>query len=422
MARVTQPLLTEEERNALWSDINEAFSPGAPVQERDLFAGRIEQLSTLVDAVEQRGRHALVFGERGVGKTSLVNILHLVTQAPRRHIAYAKLNAEPDDTFTTLWRKIFKRLLLETREIEGHSARQRLMAEMFGELFCDDVQLALSAFPASVTPIIVIDEFDRITDSRVPRMMADTLKALSDYSSSATVVLVGVAEDVADLLEGHLSISRALLQVKMPRMSQEELAQIVQSRYAKSGIKCDEEALWKMTFLARGLPFYAQLVGMHSARVAIREGTRMVVAPYVNTALRAAVNELDQSIKEAYITATRSQRGDTLFTPVLLACALAKGDELGAFQQSAVTEPLNRIIPGKNYRPTTFAFHMNEFCTPLRKQVLERVGEPRSYRYRFTDPLMQPFIIMKGLAEDRIDDVTAEVYANRRQLELSTAW
>src|SRR5690606_36390059 len=152
---------------------------------------------------------------------------------------------------------------------------------------------------------------------------------------------------------------------------------------------CDEEALWKMTFLARGLPFYAQLIGLHAARFAIKSRRRTVDSSDVASALQSAVTELDQTIKATYLTAIRSPRGDTLYAPILLACALAKGDELGGFQQTAVTEPLSRILPGKSYRPTTFAFHMNEFCTPARKSVLERFGEPRAYRYRFSDPLLQ---------------------------------
>jgi len=77
------------------------------------------------------------------------------------------------------------------------------------------------------------------------------------------------------------------------------------------------------------------------------------------------------------------------------------------------------MMPGKNYEAATYAFHMNEFCTEKRKNVLERLGEARSYRYRFTDPTMQPFVILKGLTEGRITDEIADTFATRRQLSLS---
>ncbi|MFZ2752654.1 MAG: AAA family ATPase [Lysobacteraceae bacterium] len=414
--------MTEEDWNVLWGEVNDAFSPGAPVQEMELFAGRIDQLRSLVDVVQQRGRHGIVFGERGVGKTSLANILSLVVSAPHRKVISVKVNADPNDTFTSLWKKVFKRLNFEVKREDGTISTRKIADDFPGDISPDDVNLVLSNFDATTVPVIIIDEFDRISDSATTVLMADTIKGLSDYSTNATLVIVGVAEDVGGLIEGHQSISRALLQVKMPRMTSDELSQIISSRYKKCGISCDEEALWKMTFLSRGLPYYAQMLGMHSARRAIRNRLRKVRPEDVETALSDAIGELDQTIKETYLAATRSQRGDTLYAPVLLACALARSDELGAFQQSAVTDPLNRIVRGKNYKPTTFAFHMNEFTDVARKSVLERFGEPRNYRYRFTDPLLQPFVIMKGLADGVIDDVTAEVYANRRQGQLAPNW
>ena len=98
---------SQEDWDATRADITEAFSPGAPVQEKDLFSGRTSQISALVDAVNQRGRHAIVYGERGVGKTSLVNILGLVMHRPNKELIYVRVNADPSDTFTTLWKKVF---------------------------------------------------------------------------------------------------------------------------------------------------------------------------------------------------------------------------------------------------------------------------------------------------------------------------
>jgi ABC-type multidrug transport system ATPase subunit len=56
--------------------------------------------------------------------------------------------------------------------------------------------------------IIVFDEFDRILDMTTRRMMADTIKALSDHDVSVTIVIVGVADSVDDLLSQHESIER----------------------------------------------------------------------------------------------------------------------------------------------------------------------------------------------------------------------
>ena len=410
---------TAEDWAALRAEVTEAFSPGAPVQERDLFSGRGSQIASLEDAVNQRGRHAIVYGERGVGKTSLANVLPLVLHRPNKELIYVRVNADPTDTFVTLWKKVFKRMSYVASTLNGPVSKK--ISEDFGaDLSPDDVQLVLSEFDGNHMPIIVLDEFDRIRDGATTALVADTIKALSDYSVNATVIVVGVAEDVSTLIQGHESITRSLIQIKMPRMSAEELKQLVLTRYSRCGMTTDANAVWKIIFLSRGLPYYTHLLAMHAARYAIDHRKLVVKHEDVDKALEGAITELDQSIKEKYVIAVRSQRAeDTLYAPVLLACAFAATDELGRFQQTAVAAPLNRLIQGKNYQASTFALHMNAFTEGDRGSVLQRFGTARNYRYRFADPMMQPYVILKGLNEGRLNDEVAEIFATRPQLDLS---
>ena len=416
--RQTKPSKPEEWA-ALRAEVTEAFSPGAPVQERDLFSGRSGQIALLEDAVIQRGRHAIVYGERGVGKTSLANVLPLVMRRPNKELIYVRVNCDPTDTFVSLWKKVFKRMTYVTSTFEGVVTKK--ISEDFGaELSPDDVQLVLGEFSANHIPIIVLDEFDRIKDRATTQLVADTIKALSDYSVNATVVIVGVAEDVSSLIQGHESITRSLVQIKMPRMFTEELKQVILTRYTRCGIQTDPDAVWKIIVLSRGLPYYAHLLAMHAARYAIDNQKIFVKHDDVDRALDASITELDQSIKEKYVMAVRSQRSeDTLYTPVLLACAFATTDELGRFQQSAVAAPLNRIIKGKNYQASTFALHMNAFTEDDRGCVLQRYGTARNYRYRFADPMMQPYVILKGLNDGYLNDESAEIFTTKTQLEIS---
>jgi hypothetical protein len=412
---------TAEDWNLLRHEITESFSPGAPVQEKDLFSGRVTQIAAIEDAVNQRGRHAILYGERGAGKTSLANILKLIMQRPNKELIYVRVNADPTDTFTSLWKKVFKRMNYEITAPNGIETK-KISEEFAGDITSDDVQLVLSEFTGNQVPIIVLDEFDRIQDKKVTQLIADTIKSLSDYSVNATLIIVGVAEHVSSLIEGHESITRCLVQINMPRMSPEEMKQLILTRYNRCGIKTDLNAIWKIAFLSRGLPYYTHLLAMNSARYSIDQKRLTVTPQDVDKALASSISELDQSIKEKYVKAIRSQRGEeTLYPSVLLACALATTDELGRFQQSSITAPLNRILPGKNYQAATFALHLNAFCDPDRGEVLQRFGTPRNYRYRFSDPMLQPFVILKGLNEGRLTDEVAEIeiFSTKPQMELS---
>src|SRR5437867_3101832 len=92
-------------------EINAAFSPSAPINSRDLFAGRTTQISNVLGATIQRGQHAVIFGERGVGKTSLSNIIFdLLVMAGKSGFQVARYNCGVSAEFGSLWRSVLKQL------------------------------------------------------------------------------------------------------------------------------------------------------------------------------------------------------------------------------------------------------------------------------------------------------------------------
>jgi len=60
--------------------VGEAFSPFHPIQVRDFFAGRVEQIGRIEQALRAGGQHVILYGDRGVGKTSLSNIVPFLTR------------------------------------------------------------------------------------------------------------------------------------------------------------------------------------------------------------------------------------------------------------------------------------------------------------------------------------------------------
>ena len=87
-------------------EIPEVFNPAAPTTRRDSFAGRTEQLAEIVDVVAQRGQHAVVYGERGVGKTSLAVVA--TGALVERRILALRVNCDGSDDFVSIWRKVVR--------------------------------------------------------------------------------------------------------------------------------------------------------------------------------------------------------------------------------------------------------------------------------------------------------------------------
>ena len=82
------------------------FNPSSPIDEDRLFSGRLTQVTDMLGVVYERGAHAILFGERGVGKSSLANTITAKIPPAVTNIKFLKENCRPEDTFFTLWSKI----------------------------------------------------------------------------------------------------------------------------------------------------------------------------------------------------------------------------------------------------------------------------------------------------------------------------
>ena len=269
-------------------------------------------------------------------------------------------------------------------------------------LLPDDVRRTIEELSSNVMLLIIFDEFDRLVNKNVTILMSDTIKALSDFGVAGSILVIGVASSVGDLIEGHQSIERALVQIQMPRMSSGEIKQIINNGLARLGMRINNESIEQCASLSQGLPYITHLLGLHATRAAISKGTLAISTAHVDLGIKSALDQWQQSIKTSYYNATRSAQPGNLYQEVLLACALAAIDDLGYFTAASVRTPL-RILTGKSYDIPNFAQHLKQFSETVRGQILERVGAARRLRYRFVSPIMKPYIVMRGFAEGLLD-------------------
>lgn len=396
--------LQADERLEMVRKVSGIFSPSAPIDQKALFAGRISQLTDVVTAVAQKGQHVILFGERGVGKTSLANVIAQIYSAPANSTAFAAINCDSTMDFSSLWHRLF-------RQIRVSSATQQQVGFTGGTV--TETTTLSDLLPATVTPddvrvllrqfkklIFVVDELDRLQDTAVTSLLADTIKGLSDHVVDSTVILVGVADSVDSLIAEHQSIERALVQVRMPRMSKPELFEIINKALPAVAMTIEPAAQERIASLSQGLPHYTHLLGMHSAQRAISAGRRNITVEDVKTAVDKALSQAQQTIVSAYHKATSSPR-ENLYPQVLLACAMAQTDNLGYFSAPDVRPSMSAIMK-RAYDIPAFSQHLNAFCEVSRGPVLQKAGAKRRFRFRFVNPLMQPYVIMDGLRREMI--------------------
>ncbi|MBL8858786.1 MAG: orc1/cdc6 family replication initiation protein [Planctomycetes bacterium] len=365
------------------AEISAVFTPGSPVNTLDLFAGRKDQILALLAVLGQRGQHAVLYGERGVGKTSFANILtDLFHDKSATPIAAVRVNCASDDTFASLWASIFRRLRVSVDE------DRPLTPEHVVDLLEQQ----------SRRPLIVIDELDRYENDDGLSLMADTIKALSDHAVPATLMLVGVADSINQLIGDHRSVERALVQIQMPRMSVAELELIVDKGLSKLRMTISRHSKTRIARLSEGLPFYTHLLSRSAAIHAAEDDRAAISERDLDRATQDAVDKAQQSILSDYEKAIRSAHTDNLYKEVLLACALTDKTAEGFFSPGNVRLPMARIT-GKNVTISAYSRHLNEFAGAHRAAVLVKDGSPRRYFYRFTNPILQPYVVLRGIAD-----------------------
>ncbi len=364
------------------------------------------QLRRVSDAINQDGQHVVIFGERGVGKTSLSNIVGVMFGG--RDFYAPRINCDSNDLFIDIWRKAFNTLKKQViaytvaRDAKPDPALIGLLddavAAASGYLTPGEVVDHLELLAAKIGLAIIFDECDRLRIDDVKTSLADTIKTLSDQNIKASIVLVGVADNIDTLLEEHRSLERALVQVQMPRMDVAELEEILNRGTEKLQMRIEPKAKRLIADLSRGLPHYVHLLGRHAARTANNRAAHTITEADVWAAIRNSLEDASASIRSNYLDAVSSVQPDALFRHVLAACALAPANELGWFSVASVVAPLGRIT-GKVPQISGFTRHIGAFTEDDRGAILERTGKPHSYRYRFSNPLMQPYAVLRAIGD-----------------------
>ncbi len=402
----SKPVMEKHDRDRIGLVAGSAFTPGAPVKHKDVFAGRINQVRRIIDAIRQDGKSVLIYGERGVGKTSLANVIDdFFLSVANARIFAPHIACDAGDSFNAIWTKVLaeKDRSRSTAKLPDavSDAIDLILNEAGGELTPHHVKLIADEVTSTHLMVPIIDEFDRVSDEATVALFTDTIKYLSDHTVGTTLILVGVGDTIDDLVAEHQSVERALEQVLMPRMSAQESFEILAHGEQTTSVRFTGDARKLIVSLAQGLPHYTHLLGLHATRAAVDDSSWDIKEAHVEAAVKSAIDGSQQSLLRTYHTATTSPRKDSLYRQALLACALAKTDELGYFAAADVREPMSKIM-GKPYDIPSYSQHLKAFCGERCGHVLQTHGAGRRTRFRFANPLVQPFVVMNGLKNGHV--------------------
>ena len=374
-----------------------AFSPTTPIKKEEFFRGRILQLEKICEAINAEGQHAILFGERGVGKTSLANIM-----ADSITVIYpTKVTCGRTDNFKSIWKQALQQVQFSTtttglgfkaEDIKGVTDLASSL-NLDSSTFTFDLIRLLSNF-AHLRFLFIFDEFDNITDREVRKLFADLIKSFSDNNTNTTIVLVGIANDVDKLIGNHQSLERCLKQIRMPRMSNLESQEIIDQGLLKLEITISDSLRSKIVEFASGFPHYVHLLCKYACEEVIKEERSEISETDLNLAINKGIDNTNEQLKSAYRKAIIGLSTTNKWKDVIFSCAESKIDDFNCFSISDILLAYKNRT-GKEVKGGSISYNLNQLCQKERGDILERLDTGLNTRYRFVNPMMMAYIKLR---------------------------
>jgi len=371
----------------------ETFTPTKPKRRAELFAGRRREIERVIAAIEEEQASVVIYGERGLGKTSLANIV--CDSARKVGYLVVRCACSTDISFEEMMRTLFAGIsgrYLSSQAAGRDGQRIDTLAELLPARPFGVTEVAAAArHLTGGHALFVLDEFDRIKDERVKNYLAEVIKNLSDLSCGISFLILGVSTTIEDLMGHHASIQRNVVGVRLPLMSPEEIDATIDLGEEASGVRFDREMRRAVVAFSGGMPYAVQLLCLYAGRNAVARGALAVEHTDLEGALRRALDDLDRAVVDIYEQATRCETSETM-TDIVFAAAAAICDEYGRFAPCDVEEALD--TRGREpLHGLTLRKALSKLCRPEHGEMLEdertAAGETL---YRFRNQLTRLYV------------------------------
>lgn len=365
---------SEEERLILASGIRDVFTPYCPIRSSDFFCGRSEHVNRILAQINTPGQHSLLYGHRGVGKSSLANYVAKLAEQDTIRIQCDSL---------TSFEKI------------AHTVRTEASKPALGP------PATINPFPNSprslTSPsdvvascgqakrIVLVDEAEALKNPDDKRLLAELIKHLSDADSRMKLLIVGVSETGEQLLGAHPSVARCLKETHLKEMSDSEIEQIIRKGATKTGLDFDDRLVDNIVDLSLGYPHFCHLLALKCGELAIMRRSKHVDCVDLRDGMRRAAQDAENNLSVMYQTATRSQVDK--YAKVLLASAVINDTEFSASTLRASIHELS----GEQISPRGLNRLLNRLVSPDGTCILRRM---KAGVYRFNDPRMRSYIFL----------------------------
>lgn len=250
--------------------------------ERFLFLGNNhhEALAMAARVISNREGAALIYGEKGTGKTTIMRRLYTeMANLPQQfHVARIEAAEHCPTPF---------QLVKEVIEAFGGECRANNRKERFDQLKA----VLLAAYKAGVTPVLLIDEAQQLETHAL-----ESLRGYLNFETASEKVLQIVLfamPNIVRKLKFVPSLRNRLLKTELSRLDKTEMTEMLRWRFTQAGGKVfpfEDAALEKLYTLATGHPRSTCGVAQVALEVAAIRNTFVTEAILIEAASKRFVD------------------------------------------------------------------------------------------------------------------------------------
>jgi hypothetical protein len=387
---------------------NSYLTSARPIQTPEHLKGRTSALQSLIDALTSPGRHAFIYGYRGVGKSSLAQTTAFLLQSSMS--SPILVACEPTSTFANVCRDIIQIALnvpaLETKEARKISVGANVAGyggNLGYETNPNRQQIEISSVNDAIALlrqacahfgpgfIVVVDEFDQLSSAEEHQKFALLLKQISDQRIPVRFTFCGIAESIDRLFSQHESIFRQIHSVLVERLDLQSCIDIIQDASKALKIEIRDDFTYRVAQVSDGFPSFVHLISEKIFTAAFDlDGSKVTQASYERGILEA-VGSVELSLKRSYEAALH--RNTHKYEHVIWAVAY---DKLLEVNIDIIWRHYNTICEHLQITPVTRANVSSKLGQLTTEQYGKLLEKPRRSNYTFTERMTRAYARLRA--------------------------
>jgi hypothetical protein len=272
-----------------------AFTPSQPVADVRRLAGRTVLMRRVIRSIEDQDLHVVLFGDRGIGKTSVLKVIQGLAMRANYLVHYVSCGQTA--TFAEVFRSLTNRIPLLYDGRSDPTAGDHDSANSLAD-YLPDGDFSVSQLTEVLSRVegtrilLILDEFDRSDVDQFRRPIGELIKNLSDRAINVQLLIGGVAANLSELVAHVPSIRRNIVGIGVPNLDHEEVGEMLDIAETSGNIRFDPKARKRLAEVSAGLPYLVGLIGQHAVLEAADGDNSSIGAVHVDRAVAVACTEI----------------------------------------------------------------------------------------------------------------------------------